>query len=89
MEQSLARLEEKVLLAMRSIQDLRNENARLKGERDALQDRCASLNDDREKLSRELEETRAVAASVERFEEKRRVMEERVGALLEKLEQIG
>lgn len=89
MEQSLARLEEKVLLAMRSIQDLRNENARLEGERDALQDRCTSLYDDREKLNRELEETRVVAASVERFEEKRRAMEERVGALLEKLEQIG
>ena len=89
MEQSLARLEEKVLLAVRSIQDLRDENARLKTEREALQDRCTSLTADRERLTRELEETRVVAASVERFEEKRRMMEERVGALLEKLEQIA
>ena len=89
MEQSLARLEETVLHAMGTIKDLRDENARLRSERDQLHERCEALAEDRVTLSRELEETRTVAASVERFEEKRRIIEEKVGGLLEKLEQIG
>ncbi len=89
MEQSLARLEEKVQHAVRIIGDLRGENSRLRGERDTLQERCDDLSRQTQDLSRELEETRAVAASVETFEHRRRIIEEKVGGLLEKLEQIG
>jgi hypothetical protein len=89
MENSLAHLEEKVLHAIRLIQDLRAENEQLVQQRDELKALCETLKEDHQKMSRELDQKRAAAASLESFEEKRRIIEEKVGGLLEKLEQIG
>ncbi len=89
MEESLSRLEEKVLQAVRTIQDLRGENERLRRQREELEGEFARLQESHERLSRELKETRSVAAAVETFEERRRILEEKVGGLLEKLDQIG
>jgi len=89
MENNFSVLEEKVLRAVHLIQDLRAENAQLQQQNDEWQSRFEALKEDNERISRELDEKQATAASVEQFEEKRRIIEEKVGGLLEKLEQIG
>ncbi len=89
MEDNLGRLEEKVLKAVRLIQELRNENDRLQKQRSQLESEFAALHERSERMGRELEEARAAAATVESFEEHRRSIEEKVGGLLEKLDQIG
>jgi hypothetical protein len=89
MEDNLGRLEEKVLKAVRLIQELRSENDRLQRQRSQLESEFAALHERSERLGCDLEEARAVAATVENFEEHRRIIEEKVGGLLEKLDQIG
>ena len=89
MEGNLANLEEKILKAVRLIQDLRSENSQLDQQRKELESRYEDLKEDHHRLSRELEDARQAAATLEHFEEKRRIIEEKVGGLLEKLEQIG
>jgi predicted nucleic acid-binding Zn-ribbon protein len=89
MEDNFSLLEEKVLRAVRLIQDLRAENARLQQETEECRQRYESLQAEHGRVSEELTEQRAAAAKIERFEEKRREIEEKVGGLLEKLAQIG
>jgi predicted nucleic acid-binding Zn-ribbon protein len=88
-DDSFSQLEEKVLKAVRMIQDLKTENGRLRQQREGLEGEIAGLQQEHDRLSRELEEARQAAATVERFEESRRIIEEKVGGLLEKLDQIG
>ena len=82
MDNSIENLEEKVLKAVRLIKDLRAENSQLMQQREVLEK-------DHQRMNRELEESRQAAATLECFEEKRRIIEEKVGGLLEKLEEIG
>jgi len=89
MEDSITHLEEKVLKAVRLIKDLRVENSNLQQQKQAMESQFEALKEDHQRMSRELEESRQAAASLERFEEKRRIIEEKVGGLLEKLEEIG
>jgi FtsZ-binding cell division protein ZapB len=89
MEDSLDRLEEKVLKAVRTIQELRGENDRLLRQREELERAHAALQEQAERLAGELETARAAAATVDVYEESRRILEEKVGGLLEKLDQIG
>jgi predicted nucleic acid-binding Zn-ribbon protein len=89
MENNLSQLEEKVLKAVRLIQDLRVENQQLQQSQLELQARYEALKEDRDRMNRELETSRQAAATLEQFEEKRRLIEEKVGGLLEKLEEIG
>lgn len=89
MENNFAQLEEKVLKAVRLIQDLRAENQQLQQTQLELQARYEALKEDRDRMNRELETSRQAAATLEQFEEKRRLIEEKVGGLLEKLEEIG
>jgi FtsZ-binding cell division protein ZapB len=89
MESSLASLEEKVLHAVDLIRSLRAENERLRAERDAFATRLDDVQQNNQVLNRELEEARQSVADAERFEIKRRAIEEKVGGLLEKLEAIG
>ena len=89
MESNFSQLEEKVLQAVRLIQELRTENTELHKQRELLENQFESLKEDNQRISRELEQTRHRAASVEHFEEKRRIIEEKVGGVLEKLEEIG
>jgi predicted nucleic acid-binding Zn-ribbon protein len=89
MEDSLGRLEEKVLKAVRVIQELRGENDRLQHQRTQLEADFNALQERSERLTRDLEEARSAAATVASFEEQRRILEEKVGGLLEKLDQIG
>ena len=82
-------LEEKVIKAVRLIKELRDENSQLQVERNELENHCETLKEDNRKMSHELEEARMASATLEQFEEKRRVIEEKVGGLLDKLEEIG
>ncbi len=88
-DDSFSRLEEKVLRAVRMIQDLKTENTRLRQQREGLESEIVGLQQEQERLARELEDAHQAAATVERFEESRRIIEEKVGGLLEKLDQIG
>ncbi len=88
-DDSFSRLEEKVLKAVRMIQDLKTENVRLRQQREGLESEVAGMQREQERLSRELEAAQQAAASVEQFEQSRRILEEKVGGLLEKLDQIG
>jgi chromosome segregation ATPase len=89
MENNFSQLEEKVLKAVRLIQDLKAENHQLQQTQLELQARYEALKEDRDRMNRELETSRQAAATLEQFEEKRRMIEEKVGGLLEKLEEIG
>jgi len=89
MDDSISHLEEKVLQAVRLIKELRSENSQMQLDQDELQGQCEELREDNQRMNRELEEGRQAAATLERFEEKRRIIEEKVGGLLAKLEEIG
>lgn len=88
-EARLSLLEERVLKAVRLIQELRGENARLMQRRTELEQQLSAMQAEKERNERELAEARAAVAGIERIEENRRMIEEKVGGLLEKLEQIG
>jgi chaperonin cofactor prefoldin len=89
MDDSISHLEEKVLQAVRLIKELRSENSQLQQHHEELQGQCEELQEDNQRMSRELEEAQQATATIERFEEKRRIIEEKVGGLLAKLEEIG
>jgi len=96
MEDYLSRLEAKVQETIETIQMLRSENTQLKDRCGELKDRCeeleSSANDlrnERDRMRQELDDSSATVAQVEQYEEKRRVIEAKVGSLLEKLEAMG
>jgi len=89
MDDFITRLENKVLTAIETIQTLRQENAQLEAERESLQKQLQDVTREKERMQRELAETRESASQVEQFEEKRRIIEEKVGGLLDKLEAMG
>ena len=89
MDDQLSRLENKVLEAIEIIQGLRHENGELSTRCHDLEARLQDADEQREKLQRELNEARESAAQVAHFEEKRRLVEEKVGGLLSKLEAMS
>ena len=89
MEDFISRLENKVLTAIETIQTLRREKAQIEAERDALKQQLQDVTAERQRMQEELAEARQSASQVERFEEKRRIIEEKVGGLLDKLEAMG
>lgn len=86
MDDHLSRLENKVLEAINLIQELRRENGDLKTRCSELENRLHQAGDERETMQRQLNESRELASQAELFEEKRRVIETKVGSLLERLE---
>ncbi|MBD3221369.1 cell division protein ZapB [bacterium] len=89
MEDHLSRLEVKVVEAIELIQTLREENRGLEGRCEELEHRLQDVAQERDRLRGQLEEASAAAAEVEQFEQKRRLIEQKVGNLLEKLEAMG
>ena len=89
MDNNFANLEERVLKAVGLIQDLRTENSRLQKQASEWESRFVALEETNGDLERELADARQNSAVVEDFEQKRRVIDEKVGGLLEKLDQIG
>lgn len=89
MDDQFAKLEARVDGAIDLIRDLRGENARLHARCQELERSAAAAADSEARLQRELATARDVAAQAAEFEAKRRLIEERVGGLLEKLEAMG
>lgn len=89
MDDQLARLETKVLEAIEIIKGLRHENGELGARCSDLEGRLHEAEEQRSRLQRDLDEARETAAQAEHFEEKRRLVEEKVGSLLSKLEAMG
>ncbi|MFO7652452.1 MAG: cell division protein ZapB [Candidatus Krumholzibacteriia bacterium] len=89
METSFAHLEKKVVEAVDLIKGLRAENSRLKQGEEKLQARCDELEQANRRLQEELAEARSAAAQAGQYAEKSRIIEEKVGGLLEKLEALG
>jgi len=85
---SLKLLEEKVLHAVQRIQELKAENDELRRARSGLEDQLAALQDRADRTQRELDASREAAAEVAQMEEKRKIIEEKVGGLLDKLDAI-
>jgi hypothetical protein len=89
MEDQFAKLEVKVDGAIELIKELRGENARLQARCRDLDRQVVELTDAGARLQHDLAEARDAAAQVGQFEAKRRLIEERVGGLLDKLEAMG
>ena len=87
-DNSFELLEAKVMTAVRRIQELKAENEVLAGRREELEKQVAALKDQVSRAEGELSEARQQAAVVARWEDKRRLIEEKVGGLLETLESI-
>lgn len=82
-------LEKKVLDAVHRIQELRADNAKLQSANSQLVSEMSELKIENDRVQRALDETRTQAAQVVQMEDKRRLIEEKVGDLLEKLNAIG
>jgi chaperonin cofactor prefoldin len=89
MDDNLQLLEHKVLEAVALIKDLKAENARLAARCEDLGAQVAELEAGRERLAAELANAQASAGDLERYEEKRKEVEDRVGGLLQKLAALG
>lgn len=89
MDENLQLLENKVIEAVALIKDLKAENGRLAARCQDLAAQVADLEAGRERLEAELAGVRASAGDVERYEEKRKEVEDRVGGLLQKLAALG
>jgi len=89
MEDHLSRLEAKVEETIELIQALRRENSELKQGCTDLEQRLTDVEGERDRLQQQLGEAGENAARIEQYEEKRRLIEQKVGGLLEKLEAMG
>ncbi len=87
-DDSFGLLEEKVLSAVQRIQELKTENESLTAQRDKLESQVAVLSDRVDRAEGELAETRTQVAQVDQMEDKRKLIEEKVGGLLDKLDSI-
>jgi len=89
MDDHLSRLEAKVLEAIDIIQGLRRENGELRSRCEELGNRLQDAQSARERLQSQLDAAQESAVQIEFFEQRRQLLEERVGGLLEKLEAMG
>ncbi len=96
MENNLTVLETKVLAAVDLIKDLRRENEKLSNDNGELlaqqaktEQQIETQQNEIERLTAELATAREQAGEVDRYEEKRLEIEEKVGGLLAKLEALG
>jgi outer membrane murein-binding lipoprotein Lpp len=84
-DNSFELLEAKVMTAVRRIQELKAENEDLASRRDALERQVDALKEQVSRAEGELSVARQQAAVVVQWEDKRRLIEEKVGGLLETL----
>jgi hypothetical protein len=89
MDDNLNLLEARVVEAVALIGDLRAENHRLTARCEELAAEVTELEAGRLRLAQELADAKANVGDVERYEEKRKEIEDRVGGLLQKLAAIG
>ncbi|MBU0743321.1 cell division protein ZapB [bacterium] len=88
-EDSFELLEEKVLSAVRRIQELKTENESLTVQCDELTSQVEALNDRANRAESDLAAARSQVALVDQMEGKRKLIEEKVGGLLDKLDSIA
>lgn len=88
-DDSFGLLEEKVLTAVKRIQELKTENEALNAKREKLESQLTALNDRVVRAENELAEARVQAAQVDQMEDRRKLIEEKVGGLLDKLDSIA
>jgi FtsZ-binding cell division protein ZapB len=81
-------LEKKVLDAVHRIKELKQDNESLVNQKNQLEAQITDLKSENDRVQRALDETRTQAAQVVQMEDKRRLIEEKVGDLLEKLDTI-
>ena len=79
-------LEEKMMRAVGVIRELKNSNSRLVQQRDELEVRVEALQIEIGRLKNNIDEPRPDNFVVDNFEEKRRLIEEKVGDLLAELD---
>jgi predicted nucleic acid-binding Zn-ribbon protein len=87
-DNSFELLEAKVMTAVRRIQELKSENEGLISRREELERQVEALKDQVSRTEGELAVARQQAAVVVQWEDKRRLIEEKVGGLLETLESL-
>ena len=87
-DDSMKLLEERVLGAVERIQELKTENDRLRRTKDDLEGQVSELRDRCETAQRELGAVQDRAETAAHLEDRRRIIEEKVGGLLEKLDAI-
>lgn len=86
MTDSCSILEEKMMRAVGVIRELKNSNSRLVQQRDELEVRVEALQIEIGRLKNNIDEPRPDNFVVDNFEEKRRLIEEKVGDLLAELD---
>jgi len=79
-------LEEKMMRAVGAIRELKNSNSRLIQQRDELEARVEALQIEIGRMKSNIDESRSDNYFVDNFEEKRRLIEEKVGDLLAELD---
>ena len=89
MEDQFAKLEAKVADAIELIKELRSENTRLQAQCRDLEHQVVELTDAGTRRQHDLAAAQDAAAQVTQFEAKRRLIEERVEGLLDKLAAMG
>ena len=89
MDDQFSKLENKVLAAIAHIQELRQTNEQLGAQCSELRDRLQDLEDEKDRLQRQLQAAREAAAAVDDFEAKKKLIEQKVSGLLAKLEAMG
>ena len=89
MDDQFARLEAKVADAIELIKGLRTENAGLLARCRELESQVVELDDAGVRLRHDLAAARDAAVQMTQFEAKRKLIEERVNGLLDKLEAMG
>ena len=87
-DDSFGLLEKKVLTAVQRIQELKAENETLVARRNELESLMEALKARVDQAESQLAEARSQAAVVDEMEDKRKIIEEKVGGLLEKLDSI-
>ena len=82
-------LEKKVLNAVNRIQELKTINDKLQAQNSQLETELTEMKTEHDRVQRALDETKHEAAQYVQMDDKRRLIEEKVGDLLEKLDTIG
>ena len=89
MDDHFSKLEAKVNGAIELIQQLKRENGDWKMRYAEIEGRLHDTQGERDRLQVELQDVGEQTGRVEEFEEARRVIQQKVGSLLEKLEAMG
>ncbi len=89
MEEQLTRLENKILETIDRMQELRRDNERLGAKCATMQERLRAIESENEGLRQQVDAAREAASQFDDLEAKKRLIEQKVGGLIAKLEAMG